>query len=99
MILEREPMLTTLIMEKMSRKVAIPKEQRCALQTIKVETQKSSKGSQDQIAPTNLEVNNSLIAKERDEREHIMAKRTLKGQNVSTHLTSNLLLSLPPNEL
>ena len=99
MILEREPMPTTLIMEKMLRcKVAIAKEQRWALQTITVGTQKSSKGSQDHIAPTNLEVRNSLIAKEGDKREHIMAKQTLKGQNVSTHLTSELPLPKPTNQ-
>ena len=41
---------------------------------------------------------NSLIAKEGEKREHIMAKRTLKGQNVSTHFTSNLPLSIPTNK-
>ena len=91
MILEREPIPTTLIMEKISRcKVSISKEQRWALHAIKVETQKNSKYSQVQSSPTNLEARCLLIAKGGDKREPVLVKRTLKGQNVSTHLTSNL---------
>ena len=101
MILEREPLPTTLIMEKISQcKVAIEEEQRWALDTIKVEARKNSKWSQDQDqgVPTTLEVKSSLIVKEGDKREHVMAKRSLKGQNVSTHFTSNLPLSIPTNK-
>ena len=101
MILEREPLPTTLIMEKISQcKVAIEEEQRWALDTIKVEPRKNSKYSQDQDqgAPTNLEVKSSLIVKEGDKKEHVMAKKTLKGQNVSTHLISDIPLSIPSNK-
>ena len=48
--------------------------------------------------PTNLEVKSSLIVKEGDKREHVMAKRSLKGQNVSTHLISDTPLSIPSSK-
>ena len=101
MILEREPLPTTLIKEKISQcKVAIEEEQRWALDTIKVEARKNSKYSQDQDqgTPTNLEVKSSPIVKEGDKREHVMAKRSLKGHNVSTHLISDIPLSIPSNK-
>ena len=41
---------------------------------------------------------NSLKVKEGEKREHIMAKRTLNGQNVSTHLTSYFLGQYPTDK-